>query len=312
MNNFLTEVLQDLGAKPKSLRSKYFYDEVGDKLFQEIMNCNEYYPTTCEAEILESKAEVIARTLRNGFDCFDLLELGAGDATKTTFVLKELVAQGLQMTYMPVDISANIIEYLNSSLSSKIPGLIVEGLHGEYFEMVDEANRRSTNHKAVLFLGGNIGNMPPDQALVFCKKLATSLQKGDLVLLGFDLKKNPAVIRAAYSDSGGLTKAFNLNLLTRINKELDGNFDVSKFEHYASYDPATGACKSFLISLKPQEVIISGNKFHFDQDEYIYMEISQKYSLEEINGMAREAGFTIVEHFFDSKQWFLDTVWRVV
>jgi L-histidine N-alpha-methyltransferase len=312
MDNFLKEVLQDLGAKRKSLRSKYFYDDVGDELFQKIMNCNEYYPTKCEAEILKSKAEVIAKTLRNGFDCFDLVELGAGDATKTTFILEELVRQGANMTYMPVDISSSMIEYLNTSLPEKIAGLKVEGLNGEYFEMVDEANKRSVNHKAVLFLGGNIGNMPPDQALLFCKKLAGSLQKGDLVLLGFDLKKNPNVIRAAYSDSAGFTKAFNLNLLTRINKELGGNFDVTQFEHYASYDPTTGACESFLISLKPQDVVISGNTFYFEQDEYIYMEISQKYSIDEIDALALSAGFSTVNHFFDSKHWFLDTVWRVL
>jgi L-histidine N-alpha-methyltransferase len=312
MDNFLNEVLQDLGAEPKCLRSKYFYDEVGDELFQKIMTCDEYYPTNCEAEILKSKAGIIANTLRNGFDRFDLVELGAGDATKTTFILEELVAQNVDMTYMPVDISSSIIEFLNTKLPEKIPGLQVEGLNGEYFEMVDEANRRSANHKAVLFLGGNIGNMPPDQALLFCKRLAASLQKGDLVLIGFDLKKNPAVIRAAYSDSSGLTKAFNLNLLARINRELGGNFDITQFEHYASYDPSTGACKSFLISLKPQEVLISGNTFYFAQDEYIYMEISQKYSLKEIDAMASSAGFTPVEHFFDSKNWFLDTVWRVV
>lgn len=312
MDNFLKEVLQDLGSKPKSLRSKYFYDNIGDELFQKIMNCEEYYPTKCEAEILESKAGVIAKTLKNGFDCFDLIELGAGDATKTTFVLEELVAQGVQMTYMPVDISSSIIDYLNTNLADKIPGLKVEGLNGEYFEMVDEANLRSENHKAVMFLGGNIGNMPPDQALVFCKKLAESLQSGDIVLLGFDLKKNPGVIRAAYSDSAGYTKAFNLNLLSRINKELNGNFDISKFEHYASYDPATGACKSYLVSLRDQDVVISGHTFHFDQDEFIYMEISQKYSVEEIDELAVKSGFSTVEHFFDSKKWFLDTVWRVV
>lgn len=311
MDNFLNEVLHDLGSMPKTLRSKYFYDGVGDELFQKIMNCKEYYPTKCEAEILESKAAVIARTLKNGFDCFDLIELGAGDATKTIFILKELVALGVEMTYMPVDISSSIIEFLSASLPGKIPGLKVEGLNGEYFEMVDEANMRSPNHKAVLFLGGNIGNMPPDQALLFCKKLASSLQSGDIVLMGFDLKKNPGIVRAAYSDSEGLTKAFNLNLLTRINTELGGNFDVSEFEHYASYDPATGACKSYLISLKPQEVSIAGNTFHFKQDEYIYMEISQKYSVDEINSIAVNSGFTPVEHFFDSKRWFLDTVWRV-
>jgi len=311
MNNFLTEVLQDLGAKPKSLRSKYFYDDIGDDLFQQIMHCPEYYPTRCEAEILRSKADVIAETLRNGFDQFDLIELGAGDATKTSYILQEFVRKQVNMTYMPVDISSSMIDFLSTTLPERIPGLKVQALNGEYFEMVDEANRRSSNHKAVLFLGGNLGNMPPEEALEFCKKLASSLQKGDLVLIGFDLKKNPKVIHAAYDDAGGLTKAFNLNLLTRINRELGGNFDISQFEHYASYDPSSGACKSFLVSLKAQQVTISGQNIEFEKDEYIDMEISQKYSLEEIDKMASDAGFVPVERFYDSNNWFLDTVWRV-
>jgi len=311
MNNFLTEVLQDLGAKPKSLRSKYFYDDIGDDLFQQIMHCPEYYPTRCEAEILRSKADVIAETLRNGFDQFDLIELGAGDATKTSYILQEFLRKQVNMTYMPVDISSSMIDFLSTTLPERIPGLKVQALNGEYFEMVDEANRRSSNHKAVLFLGGNLGNMPPEEALEFCKKLGSSLQKGDLVLIGFDLKKNPKVIHAAYDDAGGLTKAFNLNLLTRINRELGGNFDISQFEHYASYDPSSGACKSFLVSLKAQQVTISGQNIEFEKDEYIDMEISQKYSLEEIDKMASDAGFVPVERFFDSNNWFLDTVWRV-
>lgn len=312
MDNFLNEVLQDLGGTPKSLRSKYFYDDIGDDLFQQIMHCPEYYPTRCEEEILRSKAGVIAETLRNGFEQFDLIELGAGDATKTSYILQEFVRKDVNMTYMPVDISSSMIEYLSKSLPERIPGLKVQALNGEYFDMVDEANRRSSNHKAVLFLGGNLGNMSPEDGLEFCKKLASSLQKGDLVLIGFDLKKNPRVIHAAYDDAGGLTKAFNLNLLTRINRELGGNFDLNQFEHYASYDPSSGACKSFLISLKAQEVTISGQVIRFEQDEYIDMEISQKYSIEEIDRMAAAAGFVPVERFFDSKNWFLDTVWRVV
>jgi L-histidine N-alpha-methyltransferase len=312
MDKFLEEVLQDLGSTPKSLRSKYFYDDAGDQLFQQIMNCEEYYPTKCESEILKNRAEEIAKTLTNGFESFDLVELGAGDATKTTFLLQALVEGEVNFTYMPVDISSNIIDYLQENLPNTIPGLKIEGLNGEYFDMVEEANRKSSQHKAVLFLGGNLGNMPPEQALEFCIKLRMSLQKGDLVLIGFDLRKNPSVIHSAYSDSAGLTRAFNLNLLKRINKALSGNFEVDQFEHYASYDPSSGACKSFLISLKDQEVCISGNNFHFQQDEYIYMEISQKYSTEEVDAMAASAGFKPLKHFYDSKVWFLDTVWQVL
>jgi L-histidine N-alpha-methyltransferase len=312
MDKFLEEVLHDLGSTPKSLRSKYFYDDAGDDLFQQIMNCEEYYPTKCEAEILKNKAEEIATTLTNGFESFDLVELGAGDATKTTFLLKALMKSDVNFNYMPVDISSNIIEYLEKNLPQTIPGLKIQGLNGEYFDMVEEANRKSSQHKAVLFLGGNIGNMPPEQALEFCKKLGLSLQKGDLVLIGFDLRKHPKIIHSAYSDSFGLTKAFNLNLLKRINTTLKGNFEVEQFEHYASYDPSTGACKSFLISLRTQDVSISGKNFHFLKDEYIYMEISQKYSIEEVDAMSIDAGFKPIKHFYDSKRWFLDTVWQVL
>lgn len=312
MDNFLSDVLQDLSQTPKSLRSKYFYDDAGDQLFQKIMSCEEYYPTKCEAEILSGNAASIAETLQNGFEKFDLIELGAGDATKTTHLLKELMGRPVDFSYMPIDISSNIIEYLNDHLPRAIPGLKVTALNGEYFEMVDQAKKLSSNHKVVLFLGGNIGNMPPEEALGFCRKLRSVLQEGDLVFLGFDLKKHPKIIRAAYDDANGYTKAFNLNLLKRINRELSADFDVAQFEHYASYDPATGACKSFLISLVPQQVSIGGTTISFGQDEYIYMEISQKYSVEETDLLAASSGFKPVKHFHDSRGWFLDTVWQVV
>jgi dimethylhistidine N-methyltransferase len=312
MDNFLNDVLQDLGQTPKSLRSKYFYDDAGDQLFQKIMSCEEYYPTRCEAEILSTNAADIAETLQNGFQKFDLIELGAGDATKTTLLLKELMARQADFSYMPIDISSSIIDYLNDHLPKAIPGLKVKALNGEYFDMVDQAKRLSSSHKVVLFLGGNIGNMPPEEALAFCRKLRSVLHEGDLVFLGFDLKKHPKVIRSAYDDANGYTKAFNMNLLERINRDLSGNFDLTKFEHYASYDPATGACKSFLISLVPQQVNIGSESISFSQDEYIYMEISQKYSVEETDLMAEGAGFKPVKHFRDSRGWFLDTVWQVV
>jgi dimethylhistidine N-methyltransferase len=312
MDNFLSDVLHDLGKQPKSLRSKYFYDDAGDQLFQKIMNCDEYYPTKCEAEILSTYTQEIAETLQNGFQTFDLVELGAGDATKTTLLLKELMHRDVDFTYMPIDISSSIIEYLDGHLPQVIPGLKVKALNGEYFDMVDRAKKLSSSHKVLLFLGGNIGNMPPEDALEFCKKLCSVLQQGDLVFLGFDLKKHPRIIRSAYDDASGFTKAFNLNLLRRINRELGGDFDLSQFEHYASYDPSTGACKSFLISLVPQEVKIGEETISFEQDEYIYMEISQKYSAAETDLLAADSGFRPVHHFYDSRGWFLDTVWQVL
>jgi L-histidine N-alpha-methyltransferase len=131
-----------------------------------------------------------------------------------------------------------------------------------------------------------------------------------MVLIGIDLKKNPKTILAAYNDKEGITKRFNLNLLERMNRDLKANFDTTQFEHYPTYDPETGSCKSYLISLKEQDVNINGMEtIHFEKDEYIFMEISQKFTVEQTNQMAINAGFKPLHHFFDSKQWFIDAVW---
>ncbi|MCD0490237.1 L-histidine N(alpha)-methyltransferase [Pedobacter sp. MC2016-14] len=312
MEQFLKEVLRDLNQSPKSLNSKYFYDEAGDKLFQQIMGSVEYYPTNCEMEIFKTRTKELALTLKNGFAEFDLVELGAGDATKSSYLLAELHEQGADFTYMPIDISSSMVNYLEKNLPNAIPGLKVTGLNGEYFEMLQKAYAISSRKKVVLFLGGNIGNFKPDEALDFCKRLRTLLKPDDLLLIGFDLKKHPRVIRAAYNDAAGYTRDFNLNLLKRINRELKGNFILSQFEHYPSYDPSTGACRSYLISLTDQVVNISDHTFHFKENEYIDMEISQKYSVEETDAIARAAGFKPIAHFYDSKKWFLDTVWSGV
>ncbi len=312
MDQFLKEVLDDLSRTPKTLNSKYFYDEKGDKLFQEIMGCPEYYPTNCEMEIFMEHTKDLALTLKNGFNTFDLIELGAGDATKSSFLLKELMDMKVDFTYMPIDISSSMISHLEETLPQKIEGLKVQGLNGEYFEMLEKANTISDRKKVVLMLGGNIGNETPENATAFCRKIRSSLQQGDLVMIGFDLKKNPHVILAAYNDASGFTRDFNLNLLHRINAELNGNFDTRQFEHYASYDPANGACKSYLISRVSQDVTISGQTFHFEENEFIYMEISQKYSVRETEEMAGVSGFKTVKHFYDHKRWFVDTVWACV
>lgn len=312
MNQFLKEVLQDLSESPKTLNSKYFYDEKGDKLFQQIMDCPEYYPTNCEMEIFTERTKDLAETLKNGFNTFDLIEMGAGDATKSSHLLRELVNMGADFTYMPIDISSSMINHLEETLPQKIEGLKVHGLNGEYFEMLEKANEISDRKKVVLMLGGNIGNQTPEDALAFCIKIRSALQTGDLVLIGFDLKKHPNTVLAAYNDKGGFTRDFNLNLLHRINKELDGDFDTSQFEHYPMYDPETGACKSYLISTVKQAVNIASQLFEFEENEFIYMEISQKYSVQETENMAKASGFKSVTNFYDHKKWFVDTVWQCV
>jgi uncharacterized SAM-dependent methyltransferase len=161
-----------------------------------------------------------------------------------------------------------------------------------------------------MFLGSNIGNMPVPEAEVFCRELREHLSPGDLLLIGFDLKKNPKTVLAAYNDKEGITKHFNLNLLERINRELNGDFNTNQFEHFPIYNPDTGACKSYLVSLRDQSVKINCETIHFSENEIIDMEISQKFTIEQIDQMALTASFKAINHFFDAKKWFTDVIWQ--
>lgn len=308
-DQFYKDVIEGLQSTPKRLSSKYFYDAVGDKLFQDLMNCDEYYPTNCELEIFTRQTAEICQAMIADGDAFDLIELGAGDATKSTFLLKYLLEQKADFSYLPIDISNNVISYLNATLPVTLPGLQVTGLNGDYFDMLKKAASISTRRKVVLFLGSNVGNMPVSDAENFCKELRNHLSQGDMLLIGIDLKKNPKTVLAAYNDKEGITKRFNLNLLERMNRELNADFDVTKFEHYPMYDPETGACKSYLISLEDQQVKIRKETVSFCKDEYIYMEISQKYNVMQTNQMATGAGFKPLNIFFDTKKWFIDAIW---
>lgn len=309
-DQFYEDVIAGLSSAPKRLSSKYFYDANGDNLFRDLMACPEYYPTKCELEIFSEKTADICKAIIAGGDAFELIELGAGDAMKSTYLLKYLLEQKADFTYLPIDISENVISYLNITLPVTLPGLKISGLNGEYFDMLKQAASISDKRKVVLFLGSNIGNMPINEATDFCRELRNHLSEGDRVLIGMDLKKNPKTVLAAYNDKGGITKRFNLNLLERINRELNANFNISKFDHYPTYDPETGACKSYLISLEDQEVTINGKeKIRFLKDEYIFMEISQKFTVLQTDQMAMNTGFRPVTRFFDTKKWFVDVVW---
>lgn len=311
-DKFYCDVVNGLSHYPKKLSSKYFYDSNGDKLFQRIMSMPEYYLTGCELDIFSNKTRELANIVTAGSDQpFDLIELGAGDAMKSSFLLKYLVDQGMDFTYMPIDISGNILSVLKQNLRMGIPGLDILPLEGEYFEMLDKASTLSTRRKIVLFLGSNIGNMELDEAHEFCNHLNSKLNTGDVLVVGFDLRKNPATILNAYNDHTGITAAFNLNLLTRINNELGADFDLNNFQHYQHYDPISGACRSYLVSLIDQKVSLAGQTFHFRENELTCMEVSQKFSVAEIEQLARYAGFSSIGKISDRKNWFVDAVWQV-
>ncbi len=311
MDQFYKDILEGLKSTPKYLPSKYLYDKNGDELFEKIMACDEYYLTNCEMEIFTHQHQALADIILTKNPTWEVVGFGPGNAVKAKFLIAELLRRKAIGTYYPIDISENIIHLLKETLSQDYPDLPVYGLNGDYLKMLEKVNTISRKPKLILFLGANIGNFKFDQTQAFCNKLAALLSKGDLVLIGFDLKKNPAKILAAYNDASGYTRQFNLNLLHRINTELGADFKLHQFEHYAMYDPDTGVCKSYLVSLSNQTVSLGNTQFiHFAENETIFMEVSQKFTLSELDEIAWKGGFTPVANFFDSQKYFVDALWE--
>ncbi|HWB93922.1 MAG TPA: L-histidine N(alpha)-methyltransferase [Puia sp.] len=309
-HRFLEEVRAGLALPQKSLPSKYFYDAHGDQLYNKIMATQEYYPARCEMEIFSERTADLVRVINGRYDSFALVELGPGDVRKSIYLISALYVERVRFTYVPIDISPATIAFLSKSLPNSLPGMPIHPMNGEYLEMLTAYNSASPRMaKVMLILGGNIANMLPAETRELCRQLRASMSPGDLAIIGFDLRKNPHLIRAAYNDQLGFTAAFNLNLLTRMNRELDANFDLGKFDHYCHYDPESGACKSYLVALESMDVTIGGEKVHFDKDECTWTEISQKYSTSEISQLAAQTGFEVLENVFDSKTWFTDSIW---
>ena len=306
---FLRDVVKGLTAKHKYLSSKYFYDEVGDSLFQQIMHMDEYYLTKKEFEIFEGQKQGILDAIGSDKP-FRIIELGAGDGLKTKVLLKFFQNHNIDFTYTPVDISGNVLDILSTNLSSEMPDLKLEPYQGDYFDALSKISD-SAEKDVVFFLGSNVGNFPKEEASVFLSKLRTFLKRGDLLFMGVDLKKDPARILAAYNDKEGITTAFNLNLLDRINKELDGDFDRDAFMHYPYYNPQTGECRSYLISKIDQEVHIGERTIKFRAWEAIFMEVSKKYDQVQLKELAEETGFNPIASFFASERWFADVLWEV-
>lgn len=311
MDDFAAAVRAGLSQKDKRISSRFFYDAAGDALFQKIMQLEEYYPTRCEREIFESQKEAMAREA--AFDRpFQLAELGAGDGQKTEVLLGHFLAAGLEFTYHPIDISASVLEQLRQRLGRNLPQLNIEALHQEYFEALAHLGKMRQGPLLVLLLGGNIGNFTSAQALDFLSQLAAKLQSGDRLLMGVDLKKEPEVIRQAYNDREGVTSAFNLNLLRRINRELEGDFNLAQFAHYPSYNPETGECRSYLISNCAQEVYLKklDLKVHFEAFESIHTEISKKFSASELRDLAQNSGFRSLKDYRDGRGYFSSQLWE--
>ncbi len=313
-NTFAKDVLKGLTSTPKYLSSKYFYDDEGSRIFQQIMQMPEYYLTDCELEIFQNSKKQILEIFSPNNNPFELIELGAGDGIKTAVLLEYFIQQDASFEYLPIDISGEAVIRLTQMMQQRLPSLDIHGKTGDYFEMMDHINQHDHHKKILMFLGSNIGNFNIAESISFLQKLHGVMQKGDMLFIGFDLKKEPKLILDAYNDSRGHTAAFNLNLLQRMNDELGADFNFGHFKHREEYDPETGTAKSFLISLKKQTVSISKLNITilFNKDEKIFMEMSQKYDLPMINDLAANSGFKVAKNFFDSRKYFVNSLWEVI
>lgn len=304
-------VEEGLFKETKSLPSWLFYDDAGDRIFQEIMRMPEYYLTNCEYGILQKNAEGILRHFQHK-DGFQLVELGVGDGLKTELLLKHFTQQRTNFIYHPIDISSAVLTQLQDRLSTSLPNLPFFPQQGEYGQALYRLNLSSDKRKVILFLGSTIGNFSFEEAGRFLQELQLSMHTNDLLLVGIDLKKDPRMIQLAYDDPQGITKRFNMNLLVRLNSELGANFDITQFNHYPTYDPETGEAKSYLISLCNQEV-------HFEalqktvvlyRGEPIHTEVSIKYDQDMIERLATMSGLQLEHQYFDNKQYFADVIFR--
>lgn len=311
---FEQEVYKGLIDFPKHLSSKYFYDTIGDRLFQDIMNMPEYYLTNSEHEIFMTHKQEISDLFKEGNDKFKLIELGAGDGRKTKIILEQLLKTETDFKYQPIDISQNVLNQLEKSINSELPEVHIEPLQGTYFEILNRINIENGTKKVILFLGSNIGNLLHHQAIAFLEHVGDFMHDDDLFFVGFDQKKNPQTVLDAYNDSTGITSAFNKNILTRINRELDADFNLDQFIHWEVYDPETGTAKSYLVSKEEQTVSIKKLELNIDFKpwETIHTEISQKYDDKVVSWLAEKSGLKIVAKFSDSQHQFKNYAFKKI
>ncbi len=308
-NQFARDVLHGLSQSSKSLPCKYIYDEEGSELFCRIMELSEYYLTDCEKNVLEIHKEDIVRKI-DVEEC-NIVELGAGDGTKTEILIDHFLEHDRELNYCPIDISESAVGDLSERLDRKFPGLEINGLVTDYFRGLTWVSQQDTLRNVILFLGSNIGNFSRKEASNFLKRLRESINTGDYLIIGFDLKKDIDTMVRAYNDTEGVTEQFNFNILKRINRELGGQFDLDRFRYRSTWDSIDGAMKSYLVSTRDQSVQVSvlDRTFTFIEHEALHTESSHKFTLEQCASMAKDAGFDVVKNFLDDRNYFIDALW---
>lgn len=296
-------VREGLTRSPKSLPCRYFYDEAGSRLFEQICDLPEYYLTRAEREILVTQAEDIVAHLDEDVT---LVELGSGSATKTRHVIEALLESQDALRFTPIDISRSALESSSEHLLDTFADLEILAVAAEYRQGVAALKDAKSGPELILWLGSSIGNLTRDAATRFLADLRAEMSPEDRLLVGIDLRKDRAVLEAAYDDAAGVTAAFNKNILQRINNELGANFDLDTFRHRAVYEETEGRVEMYLVSEREQTVRIAelGLSVAFAEGEPIHTENSYKYSLAEIDALAAGAGLTVDGQWFDAGRRF--------
>lgn len=292
------EVLEGLSQPRKQLPSKYFYDERGSDLFEQITRLDEYYLTRCEREILRDNIHEISERL--GEDVM-VVELGSGSSYKTRFLLEELSDLS---TYIPVDISEEFLLKTVNQLRLEYPKISIIPVFADYTSQFELPVSEGSKQKQVVFFpGSTIGNFKPEAAKAFIENIANITSDDSEMMIGVDLKKDPKVIEAAYNDEQGITASFNKNILVRLNRALEADFDPEKFVHKAFYNEEVGRIEMHLLSSQQQTVTVSGKPFHFEKGETIHTENSYKYSIDEFKKLVSD-WYAMEKVWTDTKEYF--------
>lgn len=296
-DRFREDVVAGLSLPQKALPPKYFYDARGSALFEDICRLPEYYPTRAELALTRAHLAGIARFARRGCT---LIEYGSGESLKSRLLIRAL----RPAAYVPVDISGDALRRACARLAREFPWLRLKPVAGDFSRPLEIPGVEGPGRHVVYFPGSTIGNLTQDEALAFLRMTRGQVGPRGAMLVGVDLKKDANVLHAAYNDAKGVTAAFNLNLLRRINRELGGDFDLQRFRHYAFYNATLGRIEMHLVSLARQAVTVGRHRFAFEPGESIHTENSCKYSVAEFQTLAAEAGFRGTKAWTDRRGLF--------
>ena len=300
--SFAEEIFSSLNQNFKFIHPKFFYDKKGSDLFESICLLPEYYPTRTEISILKKlKHDLLSYLDKN----INLVELGSGASVKTRLILDIFTKLQPKIEYFPIDIS-EILTESSEQLLKDYDTLRITGIIDTYEGGLEFLKNYDNKKNLILFLGSSFGNFTPDDGKLFLEKIFSTMKSGDLFLIGLDLVKDKNILECAYDDSEGITAKFNLNILSRINDELDADFDINNFSHYSIYNENDQRIEMNLKSLVSQSVIIgkSNLSLHLDKDELIHTEYSHKYYIPQIKKLLSDVGFEIKNMWLDDEKYF--------